>query len=154
MGGRSRVLHQCLALKNELIFSGNVHWASTTAEPSVRGQCGAHCLTRGNEMWPRMYNKYYQLCQPSTLWSLVEGSKISVSGTKKGILRPGHWHWVWGGKGASPEEVGGGSGDSQGGDDECHRTGPCSPWLGCGPGALEGRERWVVVGPTGPCVPC
>ena len=48
MGGSSWVFHQCLALKNELIFSGNVHWASTIAEPSVRGQCGVHSLTRDN----------------------------------------------------------------------------------------------------------
>ena len=35
--------------------------------------------------------------------------------------------------------MGRGSGDSQGDDDEHHRTGPCSSWLGCGTGCPGGQ---------------
>lgn len=35
--------------------------------------------------------------------------------------------------------MGRGSEDSQGGDDERHRTRQCSPWLGCGPGRAGGQ---------------
>lgn len=28
------------------------------------------------------------------------------------------------------------------------------PGWGVAPGVLEGRERWVVAGPTRPCMPC
>ena len=28
------------------------------------------------------------------------------------------------------------------------------PGWGVALGSLEGRERWVVAGPTGPCIPC